>query len=54
MLSMTLNQLLIINISLHIVFNMNARHAHVSPLSLPISDIRYEKPPSDMIPISDI
>ena len=29
---------------------MNARHACVSP----ISDIRYEKPTSDTIPISDM
>ena len=49
---MTLNQLLIINISLFIVSDMNARYAHVSPdISL---DIRYEKPPSDTISISDI
>ena len=33
---------------------MNARYALVSPISPPISDIRYEKPPSGMIPISDI
>jgi len=33
---------------------MNARYARVSPISPPISDIRYEKPPSDTIPISDI
>jgi len=36
------------------VSNMNARYARVSPISPPISDIRYEKPPSDTIPISDI
>ena len=51
---MTLNQLLVINISLYIVSNMNARYARVSPISPSISDIRYEKPPSDTIPISDI
>jgi len=47
---MTLNQLLVINISLYIVSNMNARYVRVSP----ISDIRYEKHPSDTMPISDI
>jgi len=50
MISMTLNQLLVINISLYMVFDMNARYARISP----ISDIRYEKPPSDTIPISNI
>ena len=30
------------------------RARYVSPISPPISDIRYEKPPSDTIPISDI
>jgi len=52
--TLTLNQLLVINISLYIVSEMNARYARVSPTSPPISDIRYEKPPSDTIPISDI
>ena len=33
---------------------MNARYARVSPISPLISDIRYEKPPSDTISISDI
>ena len=33
---------------------MNARYVRVSPISPPISDIRYENPPSDTIPISDI
>jgi len=47
---MALNQLLVINISLYIVSDMNARYARVSP----ISDIRYEKTSSDTIPISDI
>jgi len=51
---MTLNQLLIINISLYIVSDMNAWYARVSPISPPISDIRYEKTPSNTIPISDI
>jgi len=51
---MTLNQLFVINISLYIVFDMNARYARVSPISPPIFDTRYEKPPSDTIPISDI
>jgi len=54
MISMTLNQLLFINILLYIVFDMNARYARVSPISPLISNIRYEKPPSDTIPISDI
>jgi len=47
---MTLNQLLIINISFYIVSNMNTRYARISP----ISDIQYEKLSSDTIPISDI
>ena len=51
---MTLNQLLVINNSSYIVSNMNARYARVSLISLQISDIRYEKHPSDTIPISDI
>jgi len=51
---MTLNQFLVINISLYIESDMNARYARVAPLSPPISDIWYEKPPSDTIPISDI
>ena len=51
---MTLNQLFIINISLYVVSDMNAQYARVSPISLPISDIRYKKTPSDTIPISDI
>jgi len=51
---MTLNQLLIINILLYIVFDMNAPYARVSLISPPISDIQYEKPSSDSIPISDI
>ena len=50
---MTLNQLLVINISLYIVPDMNVRYARVSPISPMISDIRYEKTPSDTIPISD-
>jgi len=54
MVSMTLNQLLVINISLYIASNMNARYARVSSISPPISDIRYEKPSSDTISISDI
>ena len=33
---------------------MNARYACVSPISPPIPDIRYEKLPFDIIPISDI
>ena len=33
---------------------MNARYACVSPISPPISDIRYEKHSSDTIPIFDI
>jgi len=41
MISMTLNQLLFISISLSIVSNMNARYTRVSPISPPISDIRY-------------
>jgi len=40
--------------SLYIVSDMNARYARVSPISPPISDIRYEKPSSDTILISDI
>ena len=48
---MTLNQLLVINISLYIVSiwtpDMRA-YPDISP------DIQYEKPPSDTIPISDI
>jgi len=51
---MTLNQFLVINISLYIVSEMNAQYARVSPTSPPISNIRYEKHPSDTIPISDI
>jgi len=51
---MTLNQLLVINISLYIVSDINGCYARISPISLPISDIRYEKPPSDTIPVSDI
>ena len=51
---MTLNQLLITDISLYIVSDINARYARVSPISPPISDIRYEKTSSDKIPISDI
>ena len=31
---------------------MNVRYARISPISPPIPDIRYEKLPSDMIPIS--
>jgi len=54
MISMTLNQLLVINILLYIVFDVNDRYVRVSPKSPPISDIRYEKPPSNTIPISDI
>jgi len=49
MISMTLNQLLVINISLYIASNMNE-----CPVSPPISDIRYEKPPSDTFPVSDV
>jgi len=33
---------------------MNIRYVRVSLISPPISDIWYEKPSSDMIPISDI
>jgi len=51
---MTLNQLLVINISLYIVSDMNARYARVSPISTPISDIQYEKRTSDTILISNI
>jgi len=54
MISMTLNQPLVINVSLYIVSDMNARYACVSLISPPISDIRYEKVPSDTIPISEI
>ena len=43
---MTLNQLLVINISFYIVSDMNVRYAHVSPISPPIFDmktpIRYD------------
>jgi len=42
---MTLNQLLVISISLYIVSDMNARYARVSLISPPISNIRYENPP---------
>jgi len=33
MISITLNQLLVINISLYIVSDMNVRYAHVFPIS---------------------
>jgi len=39
MIYMTLNQLLVINISLYIMSDMYARYARVSPISPP--DIRY-------------
>ena len=39
MVSMALNQLLVIIISLYIVSDMNARYARVSSISPPISDI---------------
>jgi len=46
MISMTLNQLLIINISLYIVSDMNTRYVRVFPISPPIFDmkipIRYD------------
>ena len=42
---MTLNQLLVIKISLYIVSYMNAWYARVSLISPPISDIPYEKTP---------
>jgi len=52
---MTLNQLLLINISLDIESDMNARYVRVSPISPPISNIRYEKKnPSNTISKSDI
>jgi len=54
MISIILNQLLVISISLYIVFDMNVRYARVSPISPPIFDIQYGKTPSDTIPISDI
>ena len=41
---MTLNQFLVINISLYIVFDMNARYARVSPVSLSISDMKNPHP----------
>ena len=40
---MILNQLLVINISLYIVSDMNARYARISQISPQISDIRYPK-----------
>jgi len=51
---MALSQLLVINISLYIGSDMPARYARVFPISPPISEVRYEKPSSDTIPISDI
>jgi len=39
---------------IYIVSDMNARYVRVFPISPPISDIRYEKFPSDKITISDI
>jgi len=51
MIYMTLNQFLVINVSLYIVSDMNARYAHVSPISdirkIPIRydpNIQYLKP----------
>jgi len=41
---MTLNQLLVINISLYIMSDMNVRYARVSPISPPISDMKNPHP----------
>jgi len=51
MISMTLNQLLVINISLYIVSDMNARYARVSPISPPISDMKKSHPIRSWYPI---
>jgi len=48
---MTLNQLLVINISLYIVSDMNARYARVSPISPPISDMKKPHPIRSRYPI---
>ena len=42
MISMTLNQLLVVNISLYLMFDMNARYARVSPISDMKNPHRYD------------
>ena len=48
---MTLNQLKVINISLYIVSDMNARYTRISPISLPISDMKNPLPIWSRYPI---
>ena len=45
------NQLLVINISLYIVSDLNARYARVSPISPPISDMKNSHPIRSWYPI---
>ena len=51
MISMALSQLFVINISLYIVSDMNARYAPVSLISPPISDMKNDHPIQSRYPI---